>query len=84
MKTTPKKHKTPTKPALTKFALARALGLSRTTLDRYLSQPGAPTNRVDSAEVIKIPDPIIEPITIMVASSGASPRTSLSLGASIR
>ncbi len=33
------------------------------------SQPGAPTRRADSAEVMKMPDPIIEPITIMVASS---------------
>src|SRR5207249_1470625 len=34
------------------------------------SQPGAPLNRDDSAEVIKMPDPIIEPITIIVASIG--------------
>ena len=47
------------------------------------SQPGALTSRVDSAEVMKMPEPIIEPITIMVASSGPSPRTSLSLGVSI-
>jgi hypothetical protein len=40
------------------------------------SQPGAPINRADSAEVMKMPDPIIEPITIMVASSGPSARTS--------
>src|SRR6267378_3901379 len=40
------------------------------------SQPGAPTRREDSAEVIKIPDPIMEPTTIMVASSNPRPRTS--------
>ena len=40
------------------------------------SQPGALIRRVDSAEVMKIPEPIIEPITIMVASSGPRPRTS--------
>src|SRR5687767_989636 len=41
------------------------------------NQPGAPINRDDSAEVIKIPDPIIEPITIIVPSSRPRPRTSL-------
>ena len=37
------------------------------------NQPGEPTKRDDSAEVIKIPDPIIEPTTIMVASSRLRP-----------
>src|SRR5213078_3078664 len=41
------------------------------------NQPGAPVSRADSAEVMKIPEPIIEPTTIMVASSGPRPRTSL-------
>src|SRR5204862_7207579 len=41
------------------------------------SQPGAPLNRDDSAEVIKMPDPIIEPITIIVASIGPSARRRL-------
>src|SRR6185369_554010 len=40
------------------------------------SQPGEPTSRDDSAEVMKIPDPIIEPTTIIVASSRLRPRTS--------
>jgi hypothetical protein len=40
------------------------------------SQPGAPLNRDDSADTIKMPDPIIEPMTIMVASIGPSARTS--------
>jgi hypothetical protein len=40
------------------------------------NQPGAPINRDDSAETMKIPEPIIEPITIIVASSKLSPRTS--------
>src|SRR5260370_1204766 len=40
------------------------------------SQPGAPLNRDDSAEVMKMPDPIIDPITIIVASTGPSTRTS--------
>jgi hypothetical protein len=39
------------------------------------SQPGAPVNRADSAEVIKMPEPIIDPTTIMVASTGPSART---------
>src|SRR5215831_5772786 len=39
------------------------------------SQPGAPLKRADSAEVMKIPDPIIEPMTIIVASIGPSART---------
>src|SRR5258706_6375333 len=41
------------------------------------SQPGAPTSRDDSADTIKMPDPIIEPMTIMVASSNPSPRVRL-------
>src|SRR5215207_9499471 len=41
------------------------------------SQPGEPTRRDDSADVMKIPDPIIEPTTIIVASSRLRPRTSL-------
>src|SRR5882762_8944769 len=41
------------------------------------NQPGAPLSRDDSAEVIKIPEPIIEPITIIVASIGPSARTRL-------
>jgi hypothetical protein len=43
------------------------------------SQPGAPLNRDVSAEVIKMPDPIIDPITIIVASIGPSARTKLVL-----
>jgi hypothetical protein len=43
------------------------------------SQPGAPINRADSAEVMKIPEPIIDPITIIVASSGPRARLSLLL-----
>src|SRR6185295_12895433 len=41
------------------------------------NQPGEPTSRDDSADVIKIPEPIIEPTTIIVASSRLNPRTSL-------
>src|SRR5690349_24763198 len=40
------------------------------------NQPGEPTSRDDSAEVIKIPEPIIDPTTIIVASSRLKPRTS--------
>src|SRR5207249_3865901 len=40
------------------------------------NQPGAPLSRDDSAEVMKMPEPIIEPITIIVASIGPSARTS--------
>src|SRR6185503_20593009 len=39
------------------------------------NQPGEPTSLDDSAEVMKIPDPIIEPTTIIVASSNPSPRS---------
>src|ERR1700736_1355287 len=39
------------------------------------NQPGAPVRRADSAEVMKMPEPIIEPITIMVASSKPSLRS---------
>src|SRR5713226_10657561 len=39
------------------------------------NHPGAPINRDDSADVIKMPEPIIEPITIMVASIGPRART---------
>jgi hypothetical protein len=42
------------------------------------SHPGAPTSRVDSADVMKMPDPIIEPTTIIVASSSPSPRSKCS------
>src|SRR6185295_4199268 len=38
------------------------------------NQPGDPTSRDDSAEVMKMPEPIIEPTTIMVASSRLRPR----------
>src|SRR5688500_8443462 len=41
-----------------------------------ISQPGEPIKRDDSADVIKIPDPIIDPTTIIVASSRLRPRTS--------
>src|SRR5918999_6102040 len=41
------------------------------------SQPGEPTSRDDSAEVMKIPDPIMEPTTIIVASSRLRPRINL-------
>src|SRR5438034_1119135 len=39
------------------------------------SHPGAPLKRADSADVMKMPEPIIDPITIMVASIGPSART---------
>src|ERR1043166_3000823 len=39
------------------------------------NQPGAPLNRDDSADVIKMPEPIIDPMTIIIASIGPSPRT---------
>ena len=43
------------------------------------NQPGEPTNFADSAETRKIPDPIIDPITIIVASKTLRPRTKCSL-----
>src|ERR1700756_5691772 len=48
---------------------------SPATAQARSNQPGAPLNRDDSADAIKIPEPIIEPITIMVASIGPSART---------
>src|SRR5947208_1735715 len=41
------------------------------------NQPGAPLNRDDSADVIKMPEPIIDPMTIIIASIGPSARTRL-------
>src|SRR5215210_7655145 len=41
------------------------------------SQPGAPTSLDDSADVMKMPEPIIEPTTIIVASIRPRLRTSL-------
>jgi hypothetical protein len=41
------------------------------------NHPGEPTSRDDSADVMKIPDPIMDPTTIMVASSKLRPRMSL-------
>src|SRR6185503_3822389 len=38
------------------------------------NQPGEPTRRDDSADAMKIPEPIIEPTTIVVASSRLRPR----------
>src|SRR6476661_4726999 len=48
------------------------------------NHPGEPTSRDDSAEVMKMPEPIIDPTTIIVASSRLRPRTSRAaeLGAS--
>src|ERR1700674_5513406 len=39
------------------------------------SHPGAPTSAADFAETMKMPEPIIDPITIIVASSRLRPRT---------
>ena len=39
------------------------------------NHPGEPTSFEDSAETRKIPDPIIDPTTIMVASIRPRPRT---------
>ena len=39
------------------------------------NHPGAPISRDDSAETMKIPEPIIDPTTIMVASSRPRERT---------
>src|SRR5688500_9088411 len=41
------------------------------------NHPGAPTNLADSADVIKMPETIIDPTTIIVASSGIRRRNSL-------
>jgi hypothetical protein len=50
------------------------------TVHARRSQPGAPLIRDDSADTMKMPEPIIEPITIIVASIGPSARTSLDGG----
>jgi hypothetical protein len=39
------------------------------------SQPAVPTSRAMSADTMKIPDPIIEPATIIVASKVPRSRT---------
>ena len=41
------------------------------------NHPGEPTNREDSADVMNIPDPIIDPMTIIVPSVRPRLRTSL-------
>jgi hypothetical protein len=41
-----------------------------------INHPGEPTSLEDSAETMKMPDPIIDPTTIIVASSSPRPRTS--------
>src|ERR1043166_366719 len=43
------------------------------------SHPGDPTSFDESAETRKIPDPIIDPTTIIVASKRLRPRTKCSL-----
>ena len=40
------------------------------------STPGAPTKRADSADTMKMPDPIMEPTTSMVASTSPKRRSS--------
>src|SRR6266567_3940190 len=55
---------------------APVIVINPATVQASSNQPGAPINRADSAEVMKTPEPIIDPITIMVASIGPSARTS--------
>jgi hypothetical protein len=43
------------------------------------SHPGEPTWRAMSAETMKMPEPIIDPATIIVESSSPSPRMNPSL-----
>src|ERR1700704_1750071 len=45
------------------------------TVQASSNQLGAPIRRADSAEVMKMPEPIIEPTTIVIASSGPRART---------
>jgi hypothetical protein len=40
-----------------------------------MSSAGEPTERLMSADTIKIPDPIMEPITMAVAENRPMPRT---------
>jgi hypothetical protein len=54
---------------------APVIVINPATAQARTSQPGAPVSRADSADVMKMPDPIIEPTTIMVASSGPRRRT---------
>src|SRR6266481_288821 len=54
---------------------APVIVINPATAQASSSHPGAPINRADSAEVMKMPEPIIDPITIMVASSGPRART---------
>src|SRR5215471_8187385 len=50
--------------------------MSPATAHAASNQPAVPTSRADSAEVMKMPEPIIEPTTIIVASIVPSSRTS--------
>src|SRR2546423_6001218 len=54
---------------------APVIVITPATAQARISQPGAPVRRDDSADVRKIPEPIIEPTTIIVASSGPRRRT---------
>src|SRR5438132_7573521 len=45
------------------------------TSHAHSNHPGAPTCRLMSADTIKMPEPIIEPATIIVESSKPRPRT---------
>src|SRR3954464_12137659 len=54
------------------------------TVQASNSQPGEPIRRADSAEVMNTPEPIIDPITIMVASSSPRRRSSCGAGLVIR
>src|SRR2546423_11620122 len=54
---------------------APVIVITPATVQARISQPGAPVRRDDSADARKIPEPIIEPTTIIVASSGPRRRT---------
>src|SRR6476646_4085325 len=55
---------------------APVIVITPATVHASNSQPGAPVSRDDSADVMKMPEPIIEPTTIIAASSGPRRRTS--------
>ena len=62
-------------------AKAPVIVRTRQSTQATSSQPGAPTSRADSAEVRKMPEPIIEPMTIIVASIRPSSAHQLGLDA---
>lgn len=61
-------------PITTKIELAKAVGISRPSLDKYLSQPGAPTRTIDGWSLEAVVDFIADSATREATAASASPR----------